>query len=250
MKTCNSCGLSKGLSEFGKDGKRADGTIKLKGHCLECAKIKRKKAREANPDKFRQYEREWTERNREKKNAQARARRAVNPEPNREATRRWRLANPDKVKQKNHEWHKNNPEAAREKNRRWHQSNPERRKENTRRWVENNRDIVRGNNARYFAAKRAGTVEPLPRDYMTIVKDFYGNVCLNPECTSDSILTLDHIVPLYLGGEHSFRNFQILCKSCNSSKKHLHETDYRPNTIIVGWKDDKPITEERANEIS
>jgi len=31
---------------------------------------------------------------------------------------------------------------------------------------------------------------------------------------------LDHIMPLSLGGEHSYRNTQCLCRSCNGSKSN------------------------------
>lgn len=29
---------------------------------------------------------------------------------------------------------------------------------------------------------------------------------------------LDHIIPLARGGEHSYRNTQLLCRACNSAK--------------------------------
>lgn len=45
----------------------------------------------------------------------------------------------------------------------------------------------------------------------------YGNKCLR--CgKSDIELTLDHVVPVKLGGLHLIENAQPLCFSCNSSK--------------------------------
>jgi 5-methylcytosine-specific restriction endonuclease McrA len=37
-------------------------------------------------------------------------------------------------------------------------------------------------------------------------------------CGSMDNLTIDHVMPLSLGGRHSIGNFQTLCSSCNSSK--------------------------------
>ncbi len=45
-------------------------------------------------------------------------------------------------------------------------------------------------------------------------------------CGSTDHLSMDHIVPVALGGKHSFSNAQVLCKSCNSWK-HTKIIDYR-----------------------
>lgn len=45
-------------------------------------------------------------------------------------------------------------------------------------------------------------------------------------CGSDDDLTLDHVIPLALGGRNSVENIQVLCRSCNSIK-HTMTTDYR-----------------------
>jgi 5-methylcytosine-specific restriction endonuclease McrA len=40
---------------------------------------------------------------------------------------------------------------------------------------------------------------------------------------------IDHIVPLSLGGEHSFDNIQMICRACNMAKGTLSEEEY------LGW---------------
>lgn len=42
-------------------------------------------------------------------------------------------------------------------------------------------------------------------------------MCFN--CHSEEDLTIDHIVPMSIGGKHEIENLQVLCRSCNSRKK-------------------------------
>lgn len=52
-------------------------------------------------------------------------------------------------------------------------------------------------------------------------------------CGSTEKLTLDHIVPVYLGGLTSPDNPQVLCAPCNSSKG-IKIIDYRPESMSYG----------------
>lgn len=55
--------------------------------------------------------------------------------------------------------------------------------------------------------------------------DQYGNRCL--ACgTTDELLTVDHVLPVSMGGTNDISNLQPLCKSCNSKKNNKH-IDYR-----------------------
>jgi 5-methylcytosine-specific restriction endonuclease McrA len=53
----------------------------------------------------------------------------------------------------------------------------------------------------------------------------WENKCLC--CGAVKELSVDHVIPLSLGGRNDIGNLQLLCRSCNL-RKHTKMTDYRP----------------------
>ena len=99
--------------------------------------------------------------------------------------------------------------------------------ERTRTWALMHRESRRMSESLRRALKNGATTEPLPDNLWERLIDFYGDKCMVVGCTNVD-LTLDHIIPLSKGGQHSVSNFQILCGSHNSGKGNHHSTDYRP----------------------
>lgn len=56
----------------------------------------------------------------------------------------------------------------------------------------------------------------------------YHYICL--KCEASIKLTVDHVVPLSLGGKDTIDNIQPLCGSCNSSKGQKN-TDYKYHCV-------------------
>lgn len=54
----------------------------------------------------------------------------------------------------------------------------------------------------------------------------YGDKCI--KCGCPDYVTIDHVVPLSVGGRNHYTNLQPLCTGCNSQKSDLVE-DYRPD---------------------
>jgi hypothetical protein len=83
--------------------------------------------------------------------------------------------------------------------------------------------------------------------------DEYGHFCFScgyvPQF-GDSMLDVDHIVPVRLGGHDVYENYQLLCRPCNQ-RKWISVIDYRPDTRslnIVGvrpvsfdWERNRPV---------
>jgi len=59
-----------------------------------------------------------------------------------------------------------------------------------------------------------------------------GNICLR--CRERKNLTVDHVVPILLGGTNDISNLQPLCGSCNSHK-HAKTIDYRPDHVRLAF---------------
>ena len=59
--------------------------------------------------------------------------------------------------------------------------------------------------------------EKTRKRYLDELSRIYGAECTN--CNSTKELTIDHIIPVSLGGCTTWDNLQILCRSCNSSKR-------------------------------
>jgi hypothetical protein len=61
-----------------------------------------------------------------------------------------------------------------------------------------------------------GKREPIPQDVMNHVWNRDGGKCIT--CGSKENLEFDHIVPVSKGGSTTYRNLQLLCKTCNIKK--------------------------------
>ena len=197
LKRCQKCKEIKALSDFSKKKSTWDG---LRSTCKVCDKADHDRYRN-NPSN-RQLESEY------KRNYKAQRRQEVS-----DYNKKYRQENPYIVKAARRNWHLRNREAqnaeSRERMKEWIKENPEKHRTNQRR-----------RRAREFGAEGSHTHEE-----WQMLQGFFEGIC--PCCGKEAKLTLDHIIPLNLGGTHYLDNLQGLCKQCNSSKQD-RAIDYRP----------------------
>jgi 5-methylcytosine-specific restriction endonuclease McrA len=100
-------------------------------------------------------------------------------------------------------------------------------KEKTAKWKSTNPDRVKANHQRRRARKRNVLVGRMSGVQWTNLKQAFLYMCpLCRQSEPEIRLTMDHVIPLALGGSHDQYNIQPLCFSCNS-RKNMKVFDFR-----------------------
>lgn len=145
-----------------------------------------------------------------------------------EVSRQYRKDNYETILQKKRQYYFNNRSYSLEKCKEWVKNNPEKRKEIVRRHYHKNIDRFR-EKVRARRHKRRGNGGSFtPQEWKNLC-NMFGNICL--DCGENKPLTVDHIIPITLGGTSYIHNIQPLCLSCNSRKSD-QAIDYR-----LKWKE-------------
>jgi 5-methylcytosine-specific restriction endonuclease McrA len=123
-------------------------------------------------------------------------------------------------------WWRNRDKRTAE-NKAWREANQDRVRENIRRWRRENRE--HSNLMSRLKKQRRRAAGNLTHADWSLVLAVYGSACLS--CGKDEA-TIDHVVPISLGGLNDIANVQPLCGSCNSSKG-ARWIDFRPVPLAV-----------------
>ncbi len=148
------------------------------------------------------YQQAYYVANRERLTQQQAANRATHQQRDADRARAWRDANPDQAK-------RNRDRYLRE--------NAERLKDARRAYRAANRDLIRALNNRRKARLRNVAVNDLTgAEWVAIVVQYDGR-CAYCGCTPDRI-TMDHVIPISKGGNHTASNVVPACGPCNFAK--------------------------------
>lgn len=222
-KICTKCGENKQLDQFhikksGKNGRAAE--------CKACFLIRARKWRLDHPEQSKGFSRKWKANNHEQVLESSRKYSKEHKEQKNATSIRWRIANIDKALETGKRWYKNHQEQARKKVQDYRAKNPQKIYEYQKLWRTRNPEKTIASNQNYRAIKKQVGGKISSHQWREL-KEKYGFTCLccgrkEPEIK----LTLDHVIPLTMGGVNTIENAQPLCKSCNS-RKHTRTTDYR-----------------------
>jgi 5-methylcytosine-specific restriction endonuclease McrA len=222
LKTCPDCGETKPVSEYYADKRTRDG---LAGHCKACKARRTRAAYAANPDPIKAYVKAWRQANPEKVREHQYRKREENPELYRKIARdgaaRRRAADPETARAKARAQYAKNAERERARTRAFWAALPEEERQRRQREGNAKRDIekVHANVRKQKALRRSRRAEGelvLKR----VVWERDGGVCgICGEPADEERWHLDHVVPLALGGEHTYANVQVSHPRCNCSKQ-------------------------------
>lgn len=138
----------------------------------------------------------------------------------REALKYYLESRPELKEAIQKEFDKNAPdpeEVQKTARKRWRENHPDRVREINRRWARNQAPENRARWNHYNRERRMkdGALLQSPEDLA------YSSILLLDPCSycqSTLESTIDHIVPIVLGGDSKWDNLTASCKSCNSSK--------------------------------
>lgn len=151
----------------------------------------------------------YYERHKDRENARSREYAKRDSAGNRERSRRW---------------YENNRDAALERQKRRREVDRAKHSRRAMEWYHANPEKASAQR-RLRKARVRGAVGNVTAAEWEAIKARYGQRCLCCGAT-DRPLTMDHVVPIALGGTHTPDNVQPLCGPCNR-KKYLDTTDYR-----------------------
>lgn len=162
-------------------------------------------------ERERQYQRLWREKNKEKVRQYRKEEHARNKEAYQERYRQWIADHPEYTR----EWRAKNPDKVSQYNQTRHQ---------VRKGTPEYRLMMKEVSLRYKARKRNATIiEPVDVAAIWLRDKGRCQLCGKPIRTDvypnhREYATLDHIVPLYVGGIHAERNLQLAHRGCNARK--------------------------------
>jgi 5-methylcytosine-specific restriction endonuclease McrA len=255
-KVCDTCAETKPLSAFPLFKNRSAG---VRPTCRVCTrKASTQRYYERNKEACMTRTNAWRAVNREQVLAARRVWRKANPEKGREESRkrfatmsaeereRRRLAsaryyaeNREAELEKQRTKRAQNPEKNRALARAWSEAHPERAAERTRKWRKENPDTLRLMRRIYRQTRRARNVAagaPDPEHIERLLRETHCIYCQKAfDPTVRSLwLTIDHVVPLVLGGTNASENLFAACNGCNRSKGGRLLSDWKKNPR-PGW---------------
>ncbi|GLB62657.1 hypothetical protein NCCP2495_05350 [Dietzia sp. NCCP-2495] len=227
VKVCTRCNESKMLAEFHKDASKRDGR---RTACKVCVRHRERAYREANRDKKIAYMRVYNSANRDRINASNAARYEANRDSRLAWQKDYHERNGDAVREQRKTRRREEPDLVRARDRAYYETHRKKkldtRKANHKRRWEADPEYRAKRNADSVRRRRmlsAAKQEPYTRESIFERDQWVCQLCDEPidpgaAWPDPGTPSIDHVVPLSLGGDDTPRNTQAAHMGCNSSK--------------------------------
>jgi hypothetical protein len=135
--------------------------------------------------------------------------------------RELRAKNPQHHKELYNNWKKRNPEKVKEYAKKNYQKHKERWKAQALAWGKKNKQkrvlIMIFQNQKRRSRIKANGGDGFTIHHWRQLKEIFSTCAY---CRTSPIQSIDHFVPISLGGQHDYRNLVPACKHCNSTKRN------------------------------
>jgi 5-methylcytosine-specific restriction endonuclease McrA len=206
-------------------------------HCKQCAKQKNKLWVKANPEAKKKIANRWSQNNKMKRQAyymtnrerfskQSKMRYLANRQSAITRATLWNKTEKTKRFAIYRRWYEKHAKAIIEKYRTWRRNNPVASRDRTNKYRRSHPELTRAIAKVWCHKRRAWKLDRVAtltkREWEQVLKAHNG-LCMR--CQTSENISMDHIVPLSRGGNHTKENVQPLCRPCNSRKKNRLESE-------------------------
>lgn len=198
-KACRKCGATKPASEFHKHSINPDG---LRNECKACVKVWNREYSEKNKEKTRVQALSYREKNKSKIRERDLAYKAANKARRQADSVIYRALNRDRERARSAAWAAEHREIASARAKAWAIENPSLAREHS-----------RNRRARKLAAEGTHTAEDIAALFA-----LQKGKCACCHVSLRKKYHVDHVQPLSKGGSNDKYNLQLLCPTCNIRK--------------------------------
>jgi len=237
-KRCTKCGETKPLGEFGI---RKAGKGGRQSQCKACHNAAANQNRLDNPDAYKAIRKRFYQRHAEERRVSSREYGRAHKDERAARKKARRLADPEAARARDRAdyiKHRESKLACAARYYAKHKGDPEfmaKAVENSKRYrikyPEKAKARAKNAKAKYRSRLHDARGSHTTAEWRAILARYDG-ACV--KCGSEQDITLDHVMPLAMGGTDFATNLQPLCLSCNCSKQDKY-IDFRPDAYWSDW---------------